>query len=226
MQKAKELLKKNLTPSFTQKQLKIFSFLGIVFFFLFVLFTLIVREDVLRSFDFNATVRLQNNVPLRFDEFFSFLSVTGRFEMSLIILSIVLFIRRKILGLFVVGLFGIAHVIEVIGKSFLTQPGPPHMFLRTTDLSQEFPGLYIHTNSSYPSGHSMRVIILSIIIAFLIYRWKKLHSGFRIFLIGTVSTYAFLMLLSRVSLGEHWATDVTGGALLGFAMGFFSLLLL
>lgn len=226
MKKAVYHLKKELISSFPPNYRKVFTILGILFFGMFTAFTFIVRSDVLRSFDFNTTVKIQDKIPVRFDNFFSFLSVTGRFEFSIIILLVVLLFRRKIFGVVVIALFGVAHLFEVVGKWILYQPSPPHMFLRTTDLSMQFPGLYVHTEASYPSGHSLRIIFISIIIIMLLYRNKKLSAYLKYPVMGIIVGYAFLMLLSRVSLGEHWATDVIGGSLLGASFGLFSLLLL
>lgn len=226
VEKAVQIVKNNLKPTFSNKHRKLFLVMGALFAFLFLFFTLMVRADMLRSFDFNTTVRLQNNIPLRVDGFFSFLSVIGRFETSIAILLVILFLRKKILGGIAFGLFGFAHILEIIGKTILSQPGPPHMFLRTTEMASEFPGLYIHTDASYPSGHSMRALFLSTMIIFILWNSKKEPALLRYLLIGIVVLYVIFMVVSRVSLGEHWTTDVIGGAFLGLSFAFVSLLFL
>ena len=226
MKNAVHVLKKNLIPNFPKRDRKFFLLFGAGFFILFVIFTLIVRSDTLRQFDFDTTVRLQEHIPKKIDGFFSFLSVFGRFETSIVILLAILIFKRKILGVVAFGLFGIAHIIEIIGKTLLSQPGPPHMFLRTHDLAAEFPGFYIHTDASFPSGHAMRALFLTTMIVFIIWRSKKIYTELKYILIGAVVLYTFLMTFSRVSLGEHWTTDVVGGLLLGASFAFLSLLFL
>lgn len=199
-------------------------FLSFTFFVFFVGFTVIVKSKIFDSFDFNTTVRLQNHIPIKFDPYFSFLSLIGSAEVLSIFLLILAIFQKNIRAFFIFIPFIGAHVIEIIGKGFFHHPGPPFMFFRY-DLGFLFPSSYITTGSSYPSGHSLRIMFVSVILTYLISKAKiKSFSKFILYL--SVAVFTGLMLVSRVSLGEHWTTDVIAGAFLGISTGFFSLIFL
>ena len=204
------------------------KFLLIIFsffiFILFILFTFVVKKELLNSFDFDATVRLQNKIPLQYDSFLSFFSLVGSFEILAGLLFFIALFRKKILSFLIFIPFGVAHVIEIVGKSLMNHPGPPFLFFRY-NLDFLFPSSYIQPGSSYPSGHSLRIVFISFIFLSLIKK-SKLKSGTKILLTSFLLVFNVLMLVSRVSLGEHWTTDVVGGALLGLSSGIFALIFL
>lgn len=202
---------------------------GIVIFFLFIFFSFLVHKDFFTDFDFDSTVRLQDNIPRRWDEFFSLLSVIGRFETVTIFLFVLLaiytFIKRKFLALLAFVPFVGLHLIELYGKIFVDHPPPPHFLLRTHS-PVDFPQFYVRSEFSYPSGHSARALFVTAVIGIFLLSSKRLQPWQKMCIMVGVFSYDLLMLTSRVYLGEHWSSDVIGGSLLGLAMGMLSVLVL
>lgn len=206
------------------KKNRIFIFLSAFLLFLFYAFSfLLVKGGKLNGFDFNMTVRIQDRIPIRIDPYFSFLSIIGSFEATLIILiAILLIFRRKITSIFVVLIFCLMHAVEIAGKAFLDHPPTPFMFHRYA-FDFFFPSGYVQPGGSYPSGHAMRTTFLAVIIIDIILK-SKVKPTVRYVLMGAVVAFCLLMYISRISLGEHWTTDIIGGALLGAAFAFLSLI--
>lgn len=211
-------------PAVFKKEKFRFIIYGTVILAIFYIFSFFVKEDVFTKFDFDMTVKIQNQIPIRLDPYLSAFSLLGSFEVTLGILLVLIVIRRKIQGTLLVGMFGFMHVVEIIGKAFLDHPATPFMFHRYA-LDFFFPSGYIQPGGSYPSGHSMRTAYLAFLFLFVINK-SKLSKNVKLGGYFLVLGVYFIMFVSRISLGEHWTTDVIGGSLLGAAFALFSLVLL
>ncbi len=194
-----------------------FLFLGIFLFASFVSFSYLVHKNLFLQFDFDTTVRLQDNVSARLDNSFSLLSDIGSFEILTVVLIILLVIWRKIRGILFFFAYVLFHAIELYGKFFVAHAPPPEFLLRTKRIF-DFPQFHVRAENSYPSGHAGRTVFLSAILLFLIWRSKRFSPTVKLFFAAIVISFDIAMAVSRVYLGEHWISDVIGGALLAAAL--------
>ncbi len=196
---------------------------SLVLFFSFIYFSFLVAKEKFTQFDFDMTVKFQDKIPRRFDLPFSYFSITGLAEVTALIwlgILIVIVIKRFwIASAIFFFSFWIGLAIEVYGKVFVFHPSPPHFMYRGV-IELQLPQYYVHSDYSYPSGHVYRTAFL---VSFLL-SWAYLRKSSAVFVTSllVLGGYLSVMIISRVYLGEHWSTDVLGGALLGMSFGLFS----
>jgi membrane-associated phospholipid phosphatase len=96
--------------------------------------------------------------------------------------------------------WALTNGIEVVGKHELTRP----------DVSWSNASVRVHLapfDQSYPSGHAARAVVLAGVVAYV---WPRLARP----------AFAWALLVGPVLVidGDHTATDVVGGQLLGLAV--------
>lgn len=98
---------------------------------------------------------------------------------------------------------GIGVIISNLIKIIVKRDRPSNTMLFTYEDSY-----------SFPSGHTMMSTIFYGLIIYYVYTNVK-NKSLKYFLIGLLSSIIFLVGISRIYLGVHYATDVVGGFIFG-----------
>lgn len=202
----------------TLKQAGVWLGLAVAGLIIFYGFSYWVKHGGMKQTDFNLTVKAENKVPDRWDAALSVLSLAGSFEITTLVLGLVLVWRKEWQGLLVFGMYSLGLGVELFGKSFLPHPSPPFMFYRY-HIAFLFPSSYVHTNFSYPSGHAFRSTFIILFLTWLIWKSDKLDKRLKAIFWTGLWVFLAAMLFSRISLGEHWTSDVIGGVVAGLSLG-------
>ncbi|OGE44118.1 hypothetical protein A3B45_04180 [Candidatus Daviesbacteria bacterium RIFCSPLOWO2_01_FULL_39_12] len=206
---------------------KLLLFLSILTILAFTYLSYTVAKERWQSLDFDTMVKIQDHIPRKFDQLFSYATLLGDWEVTLtfcVLMSALMLLRKRFWAFLGWLIIIPATIAEVFGKLVLFHPSPSVFFYRTI-LPSSLPQFYVHTNFSYPSGHMTRTIFI-ITIIFILVLFSKQSYFLKFVEITLLIFLALTLALTRIYLGEHWLSDVLGGLLLGFGMGLFASVLI
>jgi undecaprenyl-diphosphatase len=176
----------------------------------FVILAVFARLATHFDFDLEITLALQNSIPRWFGTLLYWVSWPGYVTGTIVgvggVIGVLTLFGLRWESLIAILTAGSAALINNLIKFSIRRPRPDDSLV---DVFQSLPSF------SFPSGHVMFYTAFYGFMAFLCFTLIR-RSWLRIVLVSLFSLLVLLVGLSRVYLGEHWASDVIGAYLLGF----------
>ena len=206
------------------KKSVLFIFGSLLFSTYYYFLTLSVAKDTFRDIDYEIMLEIQKMIHIKFDIPFSYITLLGSSEfiifwLIILFFAVFLYYKKYFYSLIFILLI---YLFEIAGKIFIFHPKPPSTLTRNIlDLALPSSSI-INPQNAFPSGHTARTTFLLIIIFFLITN-SNLVKTQKIIFYSTIGLVFILIIISRISLGEHWYSDVLGGVTLGLISSFLAL---
>jgi membrane-associated phospholipid phosphatase len=170
-----------------------------------------VHYHPILAIDVTITREFQENHSLWLQDLMLAVSIPGTYwevQTAFIVLAALIFwlFDMRLEALFIVGLSAISSLLNLVIKLVIARPRPT---ARLVDVIQYAKGL------SFPSGHVMSYVALwGLLFSFGIILFRGNH-WWRTALLIVSALFVVLVGPSRIYLGDHWASDVLGGYLIG-----------
>jgi membrane-associated phospholipid phosphatase len=175
----------------------------------FILLTILVTLFPPTWIDIDISTEVQEHHSILLDQIMTFVSLFGYAKVSVVMVTLTALLfylfKYKIEALYTLFTL-ISGLISSLIKIIVNRPRPTENLVRIIEKAKQ---------QSFPSGHALFYTMFFGFMLYLMLHLNTVNKFIRV-LIGSFSfLMIFLVPFSRMYLGAHWFTDVTGGIFLG-----------
>ncbi len=194
--------------------------ISIVLLCLFIILTIFIKLNKVSSIDTYIFNLVRSNSSHTLDKIFLVLTFLGstKFIVFLVLLFFILFLilKKNNKAYTVAGVLIISTLVNNIIKLIIRRDRPEALLLLNLVKEKSF---------SFPSGHTMASVSLYFLLIYFINK-SNVNKWIKIVLSILLSILPILVMISRIYLGAHFATDVIGGLLISLSLLLFEISLL
>jgi membrane-associated phospholipid phosphatase len=183
----------------------------------FVAMTMAITAGMFTTLDHQVAEEMHSIWQESLHPLFQLIAELGGLELTTVLMvGLFIYLWRGGFGAdaLVVAAFAGAVALEILYKSLLFHPGPPHSLSHPDgpSLSDLLPRNIV--GNSFPSGHMVRAVVAYGLLAFVIRSLTPSRLA-RAFVVPVAIAVIVLVAFDRLYLDVHWESDVIGGLLLG-----------